>query len=616
MAPQLIEVHFPENPDEEVRIRTRRADNLPPHVKGSAVWVPKEPVEQSSYQAPVEGIYLPVEFINHTWFTLEWSNQDQAYYTCQENALEPRDYDLGWWEEDDLYNPYRRQPTPGPSTVPLPPTDVTSPFESSSIPFPSPLISTVLETLPESPASSPPESEEPPPESEEPSPEQETQRMRMPSGMSLGDLRAQEQNPFNMTVTEGQQSAVAVQYDMEGFVTMDDGQMHTFVAPAMIHATQTATQIVQPQVQYAAHTGGGGTPDPQGPPSDPGDGNGDGGGGQGPPDGPPGPVQLPGGIVFPPVNGGALKGNPPTLFDGTRSKSMTFLRQFKIWRLLNHDVAVLNIPFNRVLMALTFMRGDKVNDWVYGISSWLDRENQTGVNHRNEDLWDEFERRFVAAFKDTTQTQDALTQLMGLTMIGEDLDTYNSKFNHLIELAEWGEDDQGTTLLYRRGLKNGLHRAILEKTSPWPTTLIGWQDAARRQHAVYKEVKVSMDQTKPGRWVQLKGKKKSNEPTPMDVDTIRTTSMTSDEKKKLFEEKKCFYCKKEGHISKNCPKKKKKKEEKEKGAANAVETSDAASQGSDSTCVPQDKLMDQIRGLSESDRNSLYDELQSLDSDF
>ena len=82
-----------------------------------------------------------------------------------------------------------------------------------------------------------------------------------------------------------------------------------------------------------------------------------------------------------------------------------------------------------------------------------------------------------------------MNQPLSLQMKGEYLDTYISTFENLRQKAEWGRDVQGTILLFRRGLKGGLTRAIIETTHPRWRTMDEWCDAALAQHDAYVKKK-------------------------------------------------------------------------------------------------------------------------------
>ena len=61
---------------------------------------------------------------------------------------------------------------------------------------------------------------------------------------------------------------------------------------------------------------------------------------------------------------GGMRRVPPTIFDGTRSKADDFWGQFWRFKLVNCTHDTMKIPFDRVLTALTYMRGPLINDWV------------------------------------------------------------------------------------------------------------------------------------------------------------------------------------------------------------------------------------------------------------
>ena len=63
-------------------------------------------------------------------------------------------------------------------------------------------------------------------------------------------------------------------------------------------------------------------------------------------------------------------------------------------------------------------------------------------------------------------------------MVGNDIDTYNTKFNHLLAQSGWPRGDKETIECYRRGLWWGIALKIYDK-NPMPQSLDKWQEAAR-----------------------------------------------------------------------------------------------------------------------------------------
>src|SRR6201984_1345345 len=71
------------------------------------------------------------------------------------------------------------------------------------------------------------------------------------------------------------------------------------------------------------------------------------------------------------------------------------------------------------------------------------------------------------------------------------------------------------------------------------------------------------------------------DPNAMEIDTIRRKP-TPEELKKLRAEGRCFYCRKQGHMSQNCPDKKKKTGKHGKTKARSLETKDSSSDSDES----------------------------------
>ena len=65
--------------------------------------------------------------------------------------------------------------------------------------------------------------------------------------------------------------------------------------------------------------------------------------------------------------------------------------------------------------------------------------------------------------------------------------------------------------------------------------------------------------------------RRERDPNAMEVDALKTDRLSKEEREKLSKEGRCFQCKKQGHMSRDCPDKKKsdkepKKNDKDKGA--------------------------------------------------
>ena len=59
-------------------------------------------------------------------------------------------------------------------------------------------------------------------------------------------------------------------------------------------------------------------------------------------------------------NGGGMRGNPPAVFTGDRSKSDKFLEDFKVYRMANQGNQTMRVPLERVALILTYIKGKNV----------------------------------------------------------------------------------------------------------------------------------------------------------------------------------------------------------------------------------------------------------------
>jgi hypothetical protein len=60
----------------------------------------------------------------------------------------------------------------------------------------------------------------------------------------------------------------------------------------------------------------------------------------------------------------SLQGTAPTIFTGDRSLSETFMRDFKIYKIMNPLANVMKQPYTHIATALSLIQGPKVDDWV------------------------------------------------------------------------------------------------------------------------------------------------------------------------------------------------------------------------------------------------------------
>jgi hypothetical protein len=79
-----------------------------------------------------------------------------------------------------------------------------------------------------------------------------------------------------------------------------------------------------------------------------------------------------------PVNGGGLLGTPPEAFNGDRAKAKEYMCSFKHWWALNKEKPVFSIPYKRVALCLSYMKGAKVKDWAEQQQEYMNKQKSTG----------------------------------------------------------------------------------------------------------------------------------------------------------------------------------------------------------------------------------------------
>src|SRR6266404_3144585 len=122
-----------------------------------------------------------------------------------------------------------------------------------------------------------------------------------------------------------------------------------------------------------------------------GGGSGSGGGGGGGSGGGGGGGRHGGGLA----RAGKLSGNPPQIFNGDHTTSIRFLMEWELYYKINKNVDIMNQPYTRCMLFLTYMQGDDIQNWVMKQILWLrNKVNARGVLPTNKWLWRETLRTF------------------------------------------------------------------------------------------------------------------------------------------------------------------------------------------------------------------------------
>ena len=82
---------------------------------------------------------------------------------------------------------------------------------------------------------------------------------------------------------------------------------------------------------------------------------------------------------------------------------------------------------------------------------------------------------------------------MKLTMKDLDVDSYIATFERLAAAAKWDVSAEGTIDRFTRGLRDNIHRRVINRDKE-PVTWNDWKDAARAEvHKVRKTISAGLD---------------------------------------------------------------------------------------------------------------------------
>jgi len=293
------------------------------------------------------------------------------------------------------------------------------------------------------------------------------------------------------------------------------------------------------------------------------------------------------------TSNGALKGNPPFIFDGDRNKTTKFLLSWDLWFAVNRNNDTMKKPYSRIVAMLSYMDGNRVDAWKGEQLLTLNKAMDDGAQETDEDLWTNYLERFRNAFVNQNRQAEAYQELCKLKQ-GDSLDDFFAKFKQLAFEADVPLDDKGTIKTLKHAMTQGLTSAIInsptfDPTARDPWTFKQWEEQACKSHLKWKAA-AEFTQRRQGLFQAFKlaprqvnnpgrggygrnnnWRNKNDQRTTsqggyhMDVNATVTSNINdtasrgqqhSEAKKaELMRSNLCFYCEIKGHRAKDCRKK-------------------------------------------------------------
>ena len=126
---------------------------------------------------------------------------------------------------------------------------------------------------------------------------------------------------------------------------------------------------------------------------------------------------------------GGLQEKVPEVFTEDRKESKKFILELNVYFKINRKHKDIVNQYSKTLIALSFIKGDHVVNWVNAQVLELDDKLASHCHYDKEDehLWDNFEYNFKKTFVLSTQKEDAFVKISHLKMVKGDLDAYIAK---------------------------------------------------------------------------------------------------------------------------------------------------------------------------------------------
>ena len=177
---------------------------------------------------------------------------------------------------------------------------------------------------------------------------------------------------------------------------------------------------------------------------------------------------------------GKLTGNPPSEFNGDRSKADTFMNEFDLYVLANIDTDTMASPMKKATIFLSYIKGELVQDWTKRWVQWMLRQYQLGRPAYDPYYWDTVSDAFRSAFQDTGARERAEYKLKNFPWDPVSVDAFIATFESLANQAGYDINGQPTLTALASKLPFSMMNHIVKIVRP--QNFAQWCDAIRQYH--------------------------------------------------------------------------------------------------------------------------------------
>ena len=243
-----------------------------------------------------------------------------------------------------------------------------------------------------------------------------------------------------------------------------------------------------------------------------------------------------------------VRGGKITPFSGKREHLEKFLETIRLHIILNR----IRNDEDKIAFTLTYLEGGDADSWR---TAFL-RRSITAQGDPDFRKWDDFLRNLQSSFRPYDKEGDALDEIIKMRQGNATIEDHVARFKVLLADSGVTEDSPAALDYFQKSIWVPLLKRILDRDHV-PETLDEWYRKALKvdndYHKVQRIIKRDAprkDEGKP-RW----NFRKERDDSAMDVDVITKVykKMTDEERTELMKKGLCFKCKKQGHLSHDCP---------------------------------------------------------------
>ena len=271
------------------------------------------------------------------------------------------------------------------------------------------------------------------------------------------------------------------------------------------------------------------------------------------------------------------RGVKPSPFNGRSEDLPTFVSSAMLYLALNG--ALYPRDKDKIVLLLGCMSPGLPAMWAH---QWIQEHFEDDPFRTLDQFWDDLE----TTFKEKSHPDMALNKLKNLRQGNTPSDQHNIRFKQLVNEAEINNAGDRTLISFYKDTLNAKIRDAIMSREKIPDKITAWytataqEDSNNQQRSQALRRAWTSSRTSPSSyfqpsWNTSRPSPPRRDPNAMDVDDINLpeeileivdiSKLTPELREQLFQEGRCFYCRRVGHRSNECDKAPRRKQPKKTG---------------------------------------------------